>query len=182
MLCSEPIQRKPQRGCIVASAGLKSSKIEGLGFLKALLSGVVASGGSKSSNIEGLEFFKALLSGVVASGGSNSSKIEGLGFVKPLLRGVVASGGSKSSKIEGLAFFKPLLRDVVASGGSNSSTIKSLGLLFFEGVPPSRDHLRDRLESFSVGFLGAPKRVPKKHSKLIKTGSFWEVSDMPEVL
>ena len=35
---------------------------------------VVASGGSKSSKIEGLEFLKPLSRGVVASGGSKSSK------------------------------------------------------------------------------------------------------------
>ena len=34
---------------VVASGGSKSSKIEGLGFLKPLEWGVVASGGSKSS-------------------------------------------------------------------------------------------------------------------------------------
>ena len=63
----------------------------------------MASGGSKSSEIEGLGFLKPLLSGVVTSDGSESSKI-GLGFCKPLLKGVVASRGPKSSKIEDLGF------------------------------------------------------------------------------
>ena len=63
---------------------------------------IVPSGGSKSSKIEGLGFLKPLLKGAVASGGPKSSKVEGLGFLKPLLRGIVASGGSKSSKNEGL--------------------------------------------------------------------------------
>ena len=81
-----------------------------------------ASGESKSSKIEGLGFVEPLSSGVVASSGSQSSKIEGLGFSKPLLKGAVASGGSKPSIIEGLGFFKPLLRVV----GRNPQKMKVL--------------------------------------------------------
>ena len=63
--------------------GSRSSKNEGLGFVKPLWRAVVASGGSKSSNIEGLGFLAPLWPTVVASSRSKSSKIEGLGFSKP---------------------------------------------------------------------------------------------------
>ena len=81
---------------------VEMSHIEDFCFFKLLPPIVVASSGSKSSKNEGLGLLKPLLSGVVASSGSKSSKNEGLGFLKPLLRGVVVSGRSKSSNIEGL--------------------------------------------------------------------------------
>ena len=48
---------------------------------------VVASGGSKSSTIEGLGFLKPLLSDVVASGGPNSSTVEDLGCFSASIKG-----------------------------------------------------------------------------------------------